>query len=72
MIMRTSRLNLLIGNILLIGFIVPGQSTLIPLYRTLVGFKLVNDLNGLVVMYMGGAIFCYFLIQGTCGRSRSR
>ncbi|WP_199916542.1 carbohydrate ABC transporter permease [Miniimonas sp. S16] len=64
MIMRTSRLNLLIGNILLIGFIVPGQSTLIPLYRTLVGFKLVNDLNGLVVMYMGGAIFCYFLIQG--------
>ncbi|WP_313554377.1 carbohydrate ABC transporter permease [Miniimonas arenae] len=64
MIMRTSRLNFLIGNILLIGFIVPGQSTLIPLYRTLVGFKLVNDLNGLVVMYMGGAIFCYFLIQG--------
>ena len=42
MIMRGSRLNLIIGNILLIGFIVPGQSTLIPLYRTLVGFKLVD------------------------------
>ncbi len=64
MITRTSRLNTIIGNLLLIGFIVPGQSTLIPLYRTLVGFKLVNDLNGLVVMYMGGAIFCYFLVQG--------
>ncbi|MDP3952765.1 carbohydrate ABC transporter permease [Microbacterium sp.] len=64
MITRTSRLNAVIANVLLIGFIVPGQSTLIPLYRTLVGFKLVNELNGLIVMYMGGAIFCYFLVQG--------
>lgn len=64
MIMRSSRLNELLANLLLLGFIVPGQSTLIPLYRTLVGFGLVNDLNGLVVMYLGGSIFCYFLIQG--------
>lgn len=64
MIMRASRVNRIIANVLLIGFIVPGQSTLIPLYRTLVGFGLVDDLNGLIVMYMGGAIFCYFLIQG--------
>ena len=26
--------------------------------------QLVDDLNGLVVMYSAGAIFCYFLIQG--------
>ncbi len=64
MIMRTTRANRIIGNLLLIGFIVPGQSTLIPLYRTLVGFKLVDSLNGLVLMYLGGSIFCYFLIQG--------
>lgn len=64
MIMRTSKFNLILGNVLLIGFIVPGQSTLIPLYRTLVGFQLVDSLNGLVVMYLGGSIFCYFLIQG--------
>lgn len=64
MIVRTSRLNTILGSVLLLGFIIPGQSTLIPLYRTLVGFRLVDSLNGLVVMYMGGAIFCYFLIQG--------
>ncbi len=64
MIMRTSRTNAILANILLIGFIVPGQSTLIPLYRTLVGLNLVDNLNGLIVMYMGGSIFCYFLIQG--------
>jgi raffinose/stachyose/melibiose transport system permease protein len=64
MIMRTSRWNFVVANVLLIGFVVPGQSTLIPLYRSLVGFGLVDNLNGLIVMYLGGSIFCYFLIQG--------
>lgn len=64
MIIRTSRLNGFIANVLILGFIIPGQSTLIPLYRLLVGLELVDDLNGLVLMYMGGSIFCYFLIQG--------
>ena len=43
---------------------VPAQSTLIPLYRMLVGVELVDSLNGLVIMYSAGAIFCFFLIQG--------
>lgn len=64
MVMSTSKLNRVIASVLLIGFIVPGQSTLIPLYRTLVGFNLVDSLNGLIVIYMGGSIFCYFLIHG--------
>lgn len=64
MVTRNSRLNIALGSVLLLGFILPGQSTLIPLYRTLVGLRLVDDLNGLVFMYMGGSIFCYFLIQG--------
>jgi raffinose/stachyose/melibiose transport system permease protein len=64
MVIRTTRLNRVIGAVLLLGFIVPGQSTLIPLYRTLVGFQLVDTLTGLVIMYLGGSIFCYFLIQG--------
>lgn len=64
MLMRTTKLNFILGNLLLIGFVVPSQSTLIPLYRTLVGFELVDSLNGLIVMYLGGSIFCYFLIQG--------
>ncbi len=64
MVVRTTRLNRVIGGLLLLGFIVPGQSTLIPLYRTLVGFQLVDTLTGLVIMYLGGSIFCYFLIQG--------
>lgn len=64
MAMRANRFNRIFGAILLLGFIVPGQSTLIPLYRMLVGAQLVDTLSGLVVIYTGGAIFCYFLIQG--------
>ena len=64
MIMRASRFNRIFGLVLVLGFVVPAQSTLIPLYRLLVGVHLVDDLNGLVVMYSAGAIFCFFLIQG--------
>jgi raffinose/stachyose/melibiose transport system permease protein len=64
MIMRATKLNRFLGLVLVLGFVVPAQSTLIPLYRMLVGVELVDSLNGLVIMYSAGAIFCFFLIQG--------
>lgn len=64
MIITHSRGARILAAVLLLGFMIPGQSTLIPLYRTLVGLSLVDNLNGLVVMYLGGSIFCFFLIQG--------
>ena len=64
MIMRATRFNRILGLVLVLGFVVPAQSTLIPLYRILVGAELVDSLNGLVVIYLAGAIFCFFLIQG--------
>lgn len=64
MVMRRSAFNRIVEAALLVAFVVPAQSTLIPLYRILVGAGLVDDLNGLVVMYTAGSVFCYFLIQG--------
>ena len=64
MIMRQSRLNRMFGAALLLAFMVPFQSTLIPLYQMLARVHLVDSLNGLVVMYSAGSIFCYFLILG--------
>jgi ABC-type glycerol-3-phosphate transport system permease component len=63
-IMRASRFNRVLGVVLLVAFVVPAQATLIPLYRTLVQVDLVDSLNGLIVMYAGGAIFSFFLIHG--------
>ncbi|MDQ0634281.1 raffinose/stachyose/melibiose transport system permease protein [Arthrobacter pascens] len=53
-----------IGVMLVVAFIVPGQATLIPLYHMLAGLQLVDSLNGLILMYSCGSIFCYFLIIG--------
>lgn len=64
MILRKSVFTTFIGMILMVAFIIPGQSTLIPLYRMESQVGLVNTLEGLIVMYLGGAVFCYFLIVG--------
>jgi raffinose/stachyose/melibiose transport system permease protein len=64
MILRKSFFTTFIGMILMVAFIIPGQSTLIPLYRMESQVGLVNTLEGLIVMYLGGAVFCYFLIVG--------
>lgn len=64
MIIRNSRFTALVGAILMIAFVIPSQATLIPLYRIEAATGLVNTLPGLVVLYLGGAVFCYFLIVG--------
>lgn len=64
MILRASIFNQIFGVLLLAGFIIPGQATLIPLYLLLVRVGLVDTLAGLIVLYSVGAIFAYFLVQG--------
>lgn len=60
-ILRASRL---VTVLLVIAFLIPGQVTLIPLYRMLSQAQLVDTLEGLIILYSGGAVFCYFLIVG--------
>jgi raffinose/stachyose/melibiose transport system permease protein len=64
MIIGNTRFNRWFGAALVLGFIIPSQSTLIPLYRLLVRIGLIDTLTGLVFLYSAGSIFCYFLIQG--------
>jgi len=64
MIIGKTRLVRWFGAALVLGFIIPSQSTLIPLYRLLVQIGLIDTLTGLVFLYSAGSIFCYFLIQG--------
>jgi raffinose/stachyose/melibiose transport system permease protein len=64
MIMRNTRFNRIVGAVLLLAFVVPGQATLVPLYLMLVDAGQVDTLTGLVIMYLAGAVFCFFLIQG--------
>ncbi|AOZ73535.1 ABC transporter permease [Boudabousia tangfeifanii] len=64
MILRKSWFTAAVGSILLIGFTIPVQATLIPVYRLGAKLDLTNSLLGLVIVYMGSSVFCYFLIVG--------
>lgn len=63
-ILRRTWVSKVIGATLMLAFLVPFQATLIPLYRMFADVRLVDTLQGLVVLYTAGSIFCYFLIQG--------
>lgn len=64
MIMRRTKFTAIVGAVLLIAFVVPAQATLIPLYRMAASVGLVDSLLGLILLYLGGSVFCYFLIVG--------
>lgn len=64
MIQKRSRFTSVVGMLLMVAFVIPSQATLIPLYQMEASLGLVNSLLGLIVMYLGGAVFCYFLIVG--------
>lgn len=64
MILRRGRFTAIVGSLLMVAFVIPAQATLIPLYQMEAKVGLVDTLAGLVVMYLGGAVFCYFLIVG--------
>ena len=63
-VMWRTRSSRRIHVVLLLALAVPFQVTLIPIYEAFVSLHLIDSLNGLVVIYCGGAIFSYFLIQG--------
>ncbi|RSX58520.1 ABC transporter permease [Bifidobacterium samirii] len=62
MVTRRSRLTAGIGAFLMLSFVIPGQTLLIPQYKMEARLGLVDSLLGLIVLYLGGATFCYFLI----------
>lgn len=64
MIYRRGRLTTIFGGILLFAFLVPYQTTIIPLYKMVVGAGGVDTLEGLIAIYLAGAVFCYFIIVG--------
>ncbi|MCL6603133.1 MAG: carbohydrate ABC transporter permease [Paenibacillus sp.] len=63
-VFNSNKMNKIITTYLLAGFLIPFQTTLIPLFELMTGLHLVNKLSGLIVLYMGGAVFVFFLMMG--------
>ncbi len=59
-----TRLNRILTGYLLLGFMVPFQTLLVPLFQLMTDLRLVNKLYGLTTMYLGGSVFVFFLIMG--------
>ncbi|WIB65263.1 carbohydrate ABC transporter permease [Curtobacterium sp. MCBD17_040] len=64
MLLKKNVLTSAVGVVLLIAFTIPLQATLLPLFKLEADANLVDSLAGLIVIYLGGAVFCYFLTVG--------
>ena len=63
-VLRRSWVTRAVSAALLVGFLVPYQTTLLPLYRMIAGVGMVDNLTGLVAVYSSGSVLCYFVIVG--------
>lgn len=63
-VFNPGKTNKVIMAYLLAGFLIPFQTTLIPLFELMTQFKLVDKLYGLMFIYMGGSVFVFFLMMG--------
>lgn len=49
---------------LLAGFMIPFQTTLIPLFQLMSDLRLIDKIYGLIILYMSGSVFVFFLMMG--------
>jgi raffinose/stachyose/melibiose transport system permease protein len=49
---------------LLAGFMIPFQATLIPLFQLMSDLNLIDKIVGLIILYMSGSVFVFFLMSG--------
>ena len=63
-IYKKSLFTKIVGAVLMVTFAIPVQATMLPLYKMESAVGLVDSLLGLIVLYMGSCVFCYFLIVG--------
>ena len=61
---RTNRLTRLLRNYFLLGFMVPLQTTMLPLFLIMRNLNLLNTMQGLIFLHTNGAVFAVFLYTG--------
>ena len=61
---KTNRLTKFLRNYFLIGFMVPIQTTMLPLFIIMGDLNLLNTKKGLIFLHSAGAVFALFLYTG--------
>lgn len=63
-VFNTNRFTRFAMLYLLAGFMIPFQATLIPLFQLMSGLQLIDKIYGLIILYMSGSVFVFFLMMG--------
>jgi raffinose/stachyose/melibiose transport system permease protein len=63
-VFNSNKLNRGITVYLLAGFMIPFQTTLIPLFQLMTDLHFIDKIYGLVILYLGGSVFVFFLMMG--------
>jgi raffinose/stachyose/melibiose transport system permease protein len=61
---RPNKLNRFLMFYLLAGFMIPVQSSLIPLFEIMIKLHLIDKLYGVILLYTQGCVFAFFLYLG--------
>lgn len=64
---RKNKLTKFLAFYFLVGFMVPAQTTLIPLFNLMSSLKLQNSVLGMIVLYTSWCNFALFMYQGFIG-----
>lgn len=52
------------GFIFLLGFMVPAQTTMLPLFTVMKGLRLINTYRGMILLHSNQCVFAYMLYRG--------
>ncbi len=61
---KTNRFTKILRAYFLVGFMVPLQTTMLPLFLIMKSFDLINTYQGLIFLHDNGAVFALFLYTG--------
>jgi len=61
---RNNKLTIFLRNYFLLGFLVPLQVTMLPLFLVMKNLHLINTYQGMIFLHSNGAIFAIFLYNG--------
>ncbi len=63
-IYNPNKFNKFMGGIMIMGYLIPGQALLIPLYQIMIKTQLINKVYGVIFLYLAGSSLAVYLYMG--------
>lgn len=59
-----TKLSKFVGVLFLLGFMVPAQTTMLPLFSVMKGLHLINSYGGMILLHSNQCVFAFMLYRG--------